>query len=111
MWSSGTGFTRLATDQACAKTPSSAAPLVDLGSRAGDGQAQDLHHGHGCESLFLRSAKSLAARLERKHEWAIATILPEENRSVGLHPSGAGRRGAAVKSTSKKTLRISTSRQ
>jgi IS30 family transposase len=30
-----------------------ATPLVDLGSRTGDGQPQDLHHGHGCESLFL----------------------------------------------------------
>jgi IS30 family transposase len=28
-------------------------PYVDVGSRTGDGQAQDLYGGHGCESLFL----------------------------------------------------------
>jgi hypothetical protein len=32
-----------------------------------------LYSGHERESLFLRSAKSLAARIERKHEWAITT--------------------------------------
>jgi hypothetical protein len=52
------------------------APLVDLGSRTGDVQTQDLHHGHGCESVFLWSAKSQAVRLERKHKWAITTVLP-----------------------------------
>ena len=35
------------------KLPRGAAPLLDLGSRTGDGQARELHHGHGCESLFL----------------------------------------------------------
>jgi hypothetical protein len=31
-------------------TPSN---IVDLGPRAGDGQTQDLHGGHECESLLL----------------------------------------------------------
>ena len=51
-------------------TPGDAAALADLGSRAGDGAAQKLHDGDGCTGLLLRSAKSLAARLERKHQRA-----------------------------------------
>ena len=35
------------------RLPSIPAALVDLGSRAGDGQTQDLHRGHQCESLLL----------------------------------------------------------
>ena len=52
------------------------ATFVDLGSRAGDGPAQKFHGGYGSESLLLRSAKPVAARLERKHEWPVASVLP-----------------------------------
>src|SRR5258707_9176435 len=78
-----------------------------MGSRTGDGQAQDLYRGHGCESLFLRSAKPLAAWLERKHEWAITTILPEKNRPVRLYPVGPGQSRAALEPTPEKNLRLS----
>ncbi len=37
---------------------------------------QIIGYPRGCAGLLLRSAKSLAARLERKHQWAITTILP-----------------------------------
>jgi hypothetical protein len=80
-----------------------------VGSRTGDGQAQDLYRGHGCESLFLRSAKPLAARLERKHQWAITPILPEENRPVRLYPVGSGQSSVALKSTPEENLRLSDS--
>src|SRR5260370_26401328 len=49
----------------------------------------------------------MAARLQRKHEWAITTILPEENRPVRLYPVGSGQSGTALKSTSEKNLRFS----
>jgi len=35
------------------KLPRDPTALVDLGSRTGNGQAQNLYRGHGCESLFL----------------------------------------------------------
>ncbi len=57
-----------ALSRARATTPGDVAALVDLGSRAGDGPAQELHDGYGCAGLLLRSAESLAARLERKHQ-------------------------------------------
>ena len=59
-----------------------------------------------CESLFLRPAKPLAARLQRKHQWAITAILPEENRPVRVYPVGCGQNSAAPKSTPEKNLRL-----
>jgi IS30 family transposase len=47
------GYGRRRLEPANSQAPHIAAALVDLGSRAGDGAAQDLHRGHGCESLFL----------------------------------------------------------
>jgi hypothetical protein len=40
--------------------------------------------------LLLLSAESLATRLERKHQWAVTTILPEENRPLRLYPVRSG---------------------
>ena len=51
----------------------------------------------------------LAAWLERKREWAIATILPEENRPVRLYPVASEQSGVAFKSTPEKNLRLSDS--
>jgi hypothetical protein len=72
-----------------------------------DGQAQSLHGSHGCAGLLLRSAKSLAARVERKHQSAVTAILPPRHGPVRLFASAVGPSGAAVKSASKKDLRIS----
>jgi hypothetical protein len=47
------GSCRCRIESACSQTPRYPATLADVGSRAGDGQAQDLYSGHGCESLFL----------------------------------------------------------
>ncbi len=62
-------------ERARSETSNIAATLVDLGSRTGDGPAQELHGGHECESVLLRSAESLAARQQRKHQRTAATIL------------------------------------
>ncbi len=52
------------------------ATLVDLGSRTGNGPAQNLHGRHGSESLLLRSAEPVAARLERKYKRPVTSVLP-----------------------------------
>jgi len=82
------------------------ATLADVGSRTGDGQAQGLHGSHGRQGLLLRSAKSLAARHERKHQSAAATILPPTHRPVCLFASAARPGRAALESTTEKDLRI-----
>ena len=71
-----------ALSRARAATPGDVAALADLGPRAGDGPAQKLHHGYRCTGLLLRSAESLAARLERKHQRTIAAIPAEDGRPV-----------------------------
>ena len=68
-------------EPARAPTPSDAASLANLGPRAGDGRAQKLHDGYGCAGLLLRSTKSLAARIERKHERAIAANICRRRRT------------------------------
>src|SRR5579872_2727085 len=62
------------SEPARAKTSGGVAPLADLGPRTGDGPTQKLHDSHECAGLLLRSAESLAARLERKHQRTFAAV-------------------------------------
>ena len=41
------------TEPARSETPRIPAALADVGPRAGDGQTQELHGGHECESVLL----------------------------------------------------------
>src|SRR5271154_4357567 len=56
------------------------------------------------ESVLLRSAESLAARHERKHQSTAATILPPRNRPVPHLSSAAPPSLAALESTSQKDI-------
>ena len=85
-------------------TPGDVAALADLGSRAGDGPAQELHDGYGCTGLLLRSAESLAARQQRKHQWALTAIPAEEGGLVWLQPIGPGPNRAAPQSAPTKNV-------
>ena len=86
------------------QTPRDAAALVNLGPWVGDGATQELQHSHRCESLFLRSAESLAARHEREHQRAATTVLAQESRSVSLHAIGPGQNSPASESTAARDL-------
>ena len=105
----GHGYRGGRPEPARATTPGGVASLADLGSRAGDGPAQKLHDGYGCTGLLLRSAKSLAARLERKHQRTAAAIPAEEGRPVQLLAVGPGRDRSASESTATKNVGISNS--
>src|SRR5262249_9467559 len=65
-------------------TAAAAAPLLDLGSRQGDGQPQELHRRYQRAGLFLRSTQPLAARQQREHQRFAATVFPARNRSLTL---------------------------
>ena len=67
---------------------------------------KDFHRSHGCAGLLLRSAKSLAARHERKHQSAVTAILPSRHRPVCLFASAARPGRAALESTTEKDLRF-----
>ena len=94
-----------------ARAPASgdAAALVNLGSRPGDGPAQELYDGNGCTGVLLRSAKSLAARLERKHQRAIAAIPAEERRPVYVFAIRTRRNRSASQYPTTTNLGISNS--
>ncbi len=81
--------------------------LVDLGSRTGDGQTQNLHGSDECESLLLRSAQPLATRNQRKHQPPAAPIFAEENRPFRLHAIPTGQDRAASQSTPAKNFGLS----
>src|SRR4029453_13854219 len=66
--------------------------VADLGSRQRAGRAQALHAGDGLGRLLLRSAKSLAARLQREHQRSVEAVLPQRDQSVSAQP-GAVERG------------------
>ena len=97
------------SEPARARTSGDVAAFADLGPRTGDGPAQELHDGYRCTGLLLRSAKSLAARLERKHQRATAAIPAEEGRPVLLLAFGARRDRSASESTATKNVGISNS--
>ena len=55
-----------------------AAPqITDVGSRQGTLQARPIHDRDRRRCLLRRSAKSLAERYKRKHQWPAASVLPE----------------------------------
>jgi hypothetical protein len=98
-----------ALSQHVRKLPATLKTLADLGSRTRDGQTYGLYGSYRCAGLLLRSAKSLAARHERKHQSAVTAMLPARHRPVGLFASGSEQSGTAAKSASKESFRISNS--
>jgi len=93
------------------QTPRYAETLAHVGSRTGDGEAQGLYGGYRGAGLFLRSAKPLAARHERKYQPTFTAILPTRNRPIWLFSSAAQPGRAALKSASEKDAGISDSRE
>ncbi len=100
---------RCCLESARSQTPRYAETLADVGSRTGDGETQGLHGSYRCAGLFLRSAKPLAARHERKHQPSFTAILPTRHRPVWLFSSTAQPGRAALESTPEKDFRISDS--
>ena len=82
--------------------------FADVDRGLGDGQVQDLYSSYGCESLFLLSAKSIAARHERKHEWVITTILFRRTDLSGYTQEDLDKVALRLNSASKKTLGFQT---
>jgi hypothetical protein len=70
------------------------ASITRLPSWTGDSETQGLYGSYGCASLLLRSAKSLAAWYERKHN-LLPAILPARNRPAP-DLSGAARPALAA---------------
>ena len=95
--------------ETCAQTAAAAAPLLDLGSRQGDGQPQELHRRYQRAGLFLRSTQPLAARQQREHQRFAATVFPARNRSLTLLARLPEQDRAAAQSTPSQDLGVRNS--
>jgi hypothetical protein len=93
-------------EPACSQAHRHAETLTHVGPWTGDGETQGLHGSYRCAGLFLRSAKPLATRHERKHQSGVTAILPSTHRSVWLLSGAARPSLAALESSTEKDLRI-----
>ena len=85
--------------------------VVDLGSRGRDGPARSLEDRCGRAGLLLRSAKPVAARHQREHQRAAATVLSERHRSQHPQRPGDRRRGRGAQRQTPKDARLENARR
>lgn len=67
------------------------ASVVDVGSGHGTCPTQRHHPRHGPRDLLLRPPQTVAARLEREHQWPAPAVLPEVHRPQRPQPGTAPR--------------------
>ena len=70
-----------------------------LGPGKGTYGSSSLYVGDQYRRIFLRSAKSVAARVEREHQWPAETVLSEGHRLVGASASLSEQSGSPAKRT------------
>jgi hypothetical protein len=75
------------------------ASIPDLGPGKGTYGSSSLYVGDQNRRLFLRSAKPVAARIEREHQWPAETVLSEGHRLVGALASLSEQGGSSAQRT------------
>jgi IS30 family transposase len=78
--------------------------IADVGSRQGDGAAHPVHDWDGGAGVLLRSPESVAAPLQRKHDWAAAAVLSQRQRSRTRNATPARRGGTQAQHAPRQTL-------
>src|SRR6478609_4967851 len=76
-----------------------AVQVPDLGPGQGTDGSSSLYVSDQNRRLFLRSAKPVAARIEREHQWPAETVLSEGHRLVGALASPFEQSGASAQRT------------
>jgi hypothetical protein len=61
--------------------------------------SSSLYVGDQNRRIFLRSAKPVAARVEREHQWPAETVLSKGHRLVGALASPSEQSGSSAKRT------------
>src|SRR5207244_9287854 len=67
--------------------------VLDLGPRQGARGPSTVHVSDQHRCLLLRSAKSMAARFQREHQWPAETVFSERSRLVGVLASPSQQSG------------------
>ena len=70
---------------------------IRLRPRHRDARTQEIHNGHRHPGLILRSAKPLATRQQREHEWTTQTVPTQGREHLGLLAGSAQRDCATIK--------------
>src|SRR5258708_21889696 len=81
------------------KLPKELYKSLNLGPGQGTYGSSSLYVGDQNRRIFLRSAKPLAARLEREHQWPPETVLSKGHRLVGALASLSEQSGSSGKRT------------
>src|SRR5258705_1343582 len=68
-----------------------------LGPGKGTHGSSSLYVGDQNRRIFLRSAKPVAARVEREQQWSTKAVLPEGHRLVGAFASPSEQSGSSAK--------------
>ena len=68
--------------------------------------SSSLYVGDQDRRIFLRSAKPMAARVEREHQWPAKTVLSKGHRLVGALASLSEQSGSSAKRTTTRDLAI-----
>src|SRR4029077_4712668 len=97
---------RLRAHQAGEEAAQGAEHVPDLGPGQGTYGSSSLYAGDQNRRLFLRSAKPVAARVEREHQWPAQTVLSEGHRLVGAFASPSEQSGSSAKRTTTRDLAI-----
>src|SRR5204863_7130877 len=92
--------------QAGEETTKGAVQVLDLGPGKGTYGSSSLYVGHQHRHLLLRSAKPVAARVEREHQWPAETVLSKGHRPVTALASLSEQSGSSAKRTTTKDLAI-----
>ena len=97
---------RLGPDQTVPKAAWRTLPVPDLGSRQGARRPQAVGPRRERRGLLLRSSIAVAARLQRKHQPAAATVPASRNRPIPAQPGPAQRHRPAAQRTTQKDLAL-----
>src|ERR1700730_10048921 len=90
---------RLRAHQAGEEATKGAVKVADLGPGKGTYGSSSLYVGDQNRRLFLRSAKPVAARVEREHQRPAETVLSEGHRLVGALTSHSEQSGSSAQRT------------
>ena len=85
--------------QAGEEATKGAVQVSDLGPGKGTYGSSSLYVGDQDRRIFLRSAKPVAARVKREHQWSAETVLSEGHRLVGALASPSEQSGSSAQRT------------
>ena len=96
----------IGADQAGEEAADRIVQIPDLGPWQGACGSSAVYIGDRHRRVLLRSAKPLAARLQREHQWPAAAVLPQGDRPIGPLPGTSEQGGSPAEWTAAQDLGV-----